>query len=180
MASLVSRFKDLWNRFWNETGFYIQYIPYSTQPVAMTEAAADVNTGIVKEDFPEPPSFLVSDDINAMLAPYQQLLVKTRLGRMKSHFKALLQGWFTEYAETYCPEDTHHLISSYTENFRNALSSDMILIESDLWYAGLVEDMSGVNWQKGSAIDQFAQHANDEVKRLIPTFLQESYRFALT
>lgn len=131
-----------------------------------------------KTPVPAAPIIIVSDDINAMLAPFQ--LGKTRRARMKSHFKALLLDWFLGYTSLYFPEDTRKLIASYNEYFRRGLAADKIIIQSDLPYAGIVEQLSGVQWQKSTTKDQAAAAAAADIKAAIPKMLQTSYQFALT
>ena len=180
MASRTSEFQKLWGEFFNsfyQESISIRHVPYNNTPSDQTYAAADLGERAI-EDFPPPPSITVSDDINVLLAPYQSTMVKTRFARMKKNFRALLQGWFTDYVEIFCPEDTHHLISSYAQIFSENLQNDSIVIASDLWYAGLVEEMEGVEWSKSTAKDHFAATAAKDIRAVIPRLLEEARRFA--
>ena len=125
-----------------------------------------------------PPSITVTENINTLLSPYASKMSKTRFARMKGKFKALVGEWFQQYARDYCPEDTSHLRSSYNQIFEAGLQSDQIVIASDVWYAGYVEEMEDVEWKKGSAKDHFAASASDDIRDAIPEFIDESWRFA--
>jgi hypothetical protein len=135
------------------------------------------STYIPESEIPLPPApdIHVCDDINAMLFPYQQIMVKTKFKRFKMRFKALVLEWFLNFTNIYFPEDTGKLISSYNEIFQRNLRADIILIHSDIPYAGLVEEMEGVTWSKHTAIDHAAKAAGDNLKTLLPNFIEWSY-----
>ena len=180
MASRTSEFQRLWGAFFNS--FYqesveIQHVPYINTPSDQTFAAADYGERDV-EDFPPPPSISVSDDINVLLAPYTSRMNKTRGNLMKRRFKALAGEWFQQYSMMYCPEDTSHLLSSYNQIFEENLQNDSLVIESDIWYAGLVEEMEGVEWKKGTAKDHFAREAASDLRTVIPSLIEQARGFA--
>jgi hypothetical protein len=144
-----------------------RYVPYSTTPAFEPTAAGSDLGNKLTEDMPAPPSMSVGI-----------ILGKTRRARMIGKFKALVSEWFIEFTELYFPEDTNHLISSYVESFRRALALGEILIQSDVWYAGLVEQMEGAEWTKSTTKDHAVAAAKAEIDTLIPTFLDEARGFA--
>lgn len=157
------------------------YVTVLTPWPAPTEAHYETTVPASAKELPPPPSF-AGGDIDPLLQAYLTsqgtTLGKTRYGRMKKHFKALLLDWFLGYVDLYCPEDTHKLASSYNETFQRALATDHILIQSDLFYAGVVEEMEGVEWQKATAKDHFAKGANEDIKGAIDQFLPRALAFA--
>jgi len=174
--------QQLWQPWFYEQ-MVARYRPFVTTPInEPTMAATDLAAG--PSELPPPPSEMVCDDIDRLIADnlasngYARVS-KTRFARMKSRFKALVGEWFTEYVDLYFPEDTHHLISSYMETFRRALALGKILIQSDLFYAGIVEQMENVEWQKGTTKDHAVACAKAEIDQLIPEFLDQARGFAL-
>ena len=168
---------EIWASYHERTTAEIRVIPYSAELPDQTEAAKDLGVD-ESYDHPLPPYISVSDDIDAMLEPYTSRLNKTKGNLLKRRFKALVGEWFQQYARDYCPEDTSHLRSSYNQIFEAGLQSDQIVIASDVWYAGYVEEMEDVEWKKGSAKDHFAASASDDIRDTIPEFIDESWRFA--
>jgi len=171
----------------NDVAWYYEwmrarYVPYSTTPAFEATASAEDLGSKLTDDMPAPPSISVGNIeslVDEHLAQNGIILGKTRRLRMIGKFKALVSEWFIEFTELYFPEDTNHLISSYVESFRRALALGEILIQSDVWYAGLVEGMEGVEWTKSTAKDHAAAAAKAEIDTLIPTFLDEARGFAL-
>ena len=132
-----------------------------------------------KNELLPPPSIMVSDDINTMLMPYAGSMVKSRFARMKGRFKAMLLEWFYNFATMYIPEDTGKLVSSYTQIFERQLRADQILIESDLPYAGEVEQMTDVKWTKPTTKEHAANAAANDLRDIIPDLLDRAYQFAM-
>jgi hypothetical protein len=158
-----------------------RYVPYSTTPAFEPTAAGSDLGNKLTEDMPAPPSMSVGNIeslVDEHLAKNGIILGKTRRARMIGKFKALVSEWFIEFTELYFPEDTNHLISSYVESFRRALALGEILIQSDVWYAGLVEQMEGAEWTKSTTKDHAVAAAKAEIDTLIPTFLDEARGFA--
>ena len=162
--------------------FRPRYAPVVYTPAFEPTMAAEDLGGKVDPELPPPPSISVGEVekfVDDDLAAHGVLLGKTRRARMISNFKALIGEFFIEYTDLYFPEDTNHLISSYNESFRRALALGEILIQSDLFYAGIVEQMEGVEWSKAGTKDHAARECNNDMNAAIPRFLDEARGFAL-
>ena len=123
---------------------------------------------------PPPPRHHVASELGAHFGG----MVASRAARALRRLRALLRRWFFEFSRLYCPEDTRTLMSSYRQHFERGLAADEIRIESDVWYAGFVEAMRGVNYQKATAIDAFAAVAAAEVRMALPGMVEQARRFA--
>lgn len=154
----------------------IQAVPFLPGMALETRARTDLAGGDL--GLASAPSYLINDDIQALVQARGPGLAQSRLLRMKKHLKMLLREWFMTYTDLYFPEDTGHLLSSYTQRFSEALDDDRILIESDLEYAGEVEQMVNVNWTKSTTKDQAAASAKAELVNLLPGFLDAAFAFA--
>lgn len=180
--SKYQRWNEIWMQYWLEQQMSVPIaVPYSKAQSNITMAASDLsrytpsNQGLLP-----PPSILVSSSIDAMCRQYAPQLKITRFNAMKNNFRSLCRIWFIDYVNSFCPEETHHLASSYHQTFQEALMNDEILIASDLEYAGEVEAMTGVTWSKPGTKEHFAQEASKDLNAIIPQFLARAYQHAIS
>jgi hypothetical protein len=146
-----------------------------------SQASMDITDNLEKRaELLPPPNVQISNDINAMFSGYLNRMSKTKHSIMVRRFKASLMLWFGDYTQLYFPEDTNKLISSYNEYFRRGLAANQILIHSDLAYAGEVEEMDGVQWQKQGTKDHAVAECTADIRAVIPRLIQEAYQYILT
>jgi hypothetical protein len=163
--------------------FWRRWLRLRDVPGAIIEPARDVQDMVESRldsslrqrvEMPPPPSFLVMDDLRSAI---DSNLSESKQERMLRKLKSLITSWFTIHANLWIPEDTRTLLSSYLRLFRIGLANDQVIVESDVVYAGIVEQKTGVQYTKSTARDHAASHLRIGLLSNMSMFIQTARRF---
>jgi len=102
--------------------------------------------------------------------------VEASLDAGMQRFKDRATSWFFQQVDAFFPMKTGALRTSYKDVWDRFISSETMVIGSDLDYAGPVDKKTGVNWSTSGVIDNAATETGVSLDRLIETMLEASFK----